>query len=385
MAGTSMSNKTARGGRGATTKAAMANNKKKLEESSTIPMDADKSLSLGDAFLFAMLCIVGMPVEVQVRDGSVYSGVFHTADASSGVVLRKAKKITDGKRSTNVPLGSFVDSLVILSEDFVQIVVKDFALPSEKSIKNLNNPAQTVEKVNNESSKTSIKESKLNPSARSFSPAIPKPRPAPPVISSPPDIRSSPVVGSSPVGNQFYIPSIKTSGSPPVVPNFGTYSIVPNHRPFITEKPILYNNSFVPTNGAIPIPFPQPILGCENTRGQPIGVVNQFRPVNFAPNYLTPNPSTVLAPRPSPVMCVHPITQGAIQGPTLVSNPMLNPYQTTLQKFQGPPPICMTPQLVLNPNRPLMVPNPIQFAHNFGPFRPIIVPNGPGYLPTNFA
>lgn len=34
---------------------------------------------LNEALLFATICIIGMPVDVHVRDGSVYSGTFHTA------------------------------------------------------------------------------------------------------------------------------------------------------------------------------------------------------------------------------------------------------------------------------------------------------------------
>lgn len=39
---------------------------------------------LSNALLFATLCIVGLPVDVLVKDGSVYSGVFHTACLQDG-------------------------------------------------------------------------------------------------------------------------------------------------------------------------------------------------------------------------------------------------------------------------------------------------------------
>lgn len=35
--------------------------------------------SFSDALLFATMCIVGLPVDVHARDGSIYSGIFHTA------------------------------------------------------------------------------------------------------------------------------------------------------------------------------------------------------------------------------------------------------------------------------------------------------------------
>ena len=40
---------------------------------------SSSSSSLSDALLFATICFVGLPVDVHVKDGSVFSGIFHTA------------------------------------------------------------------------------------------------------------------------------------------------------------------------------------------------------------------------------------------------------------------------------------------------------------------
>ena len=40
--------------------------------------------SLAEALLLATVCMVGLPVEVQVRDGSAYAGVLHTACVDDG-------------------------------------------------------------------------------------------------------------------------------------------------------------------------------------------------------------------------------------------------------------------------------------------------------------
>lgn len=40
--------------------------------------------SIADALLLATVCMVGLPVEVRVRDGSTYSGVLHTACVDAG-------------------------------------------------------------------------------------------------------------------------------------------------------------------------------------------------------------------------------------------------------------------------------------------------------------
>lgn len=39
--------------------------------------------SLSEPLLFTTMFIVGLPVDVHVKDGSVYSGIFHTASAHS--------------------------------------------------------------------------------------------------------------------------------------------------------------------------------------------------------------------------------------------------------------------------------------------------------------
>lgn len=39
----------------------------------------NNSSSLSEALLFATMCIIGLPVDVYVKDGSVYSGIFYTA------------------------------------------------------------------------------------------------------------------------------------------------------------------------------------------------------------------------------------------------------------------------------------------------------------------
>ncbi|RCV35512.1 hypothetical protein SETIT_7G245600v2 [Setaria italica] len=87
--------------------------------------------SLAEALLLATVCMVGLPVEVQVRDGSAYAGVLHTAcvDDGYGVVLKKAKKIANGKGDANLLLGAFVDTLVVHPDDLVQVIAKGLTLP----------------------------------------------------------------------------------------------------------------------------------------------------------------------------------------------------------------------------------------------------------------
>lgn len=58
----------------------MACRKGALREEGKIRNDAAAAAAaLGDALLFATMCIIGMTVEVHAKDGSVFSGIFHTA------------------------------------------------------------------------------------------------------------------------------------------------------------------------------------------------------------------------------------------------------------------------------------------------------------------
>ncbi|XP_059444988.1 polyadenylate-binding protein-interacting protein 4 isoform X1 [Corylus avellana] len=82
------------------------------------------SSSLSEALIFATLCIIGLPVDVHVKDGSVYSGIFHTASVEDeyGIVLKNVTMTKKGKSKSNVGNGVVIDTLVIFSGDLVQVV-----------------------------------------------------------------------------------------------------------------------------------------------------------------------------------------------------------------------------------------------------------------------
>lgn len=65
----------------------MACRKGELREEGKFRNDA--AAALGDALLFTTMCIIGMAVDVHAKDGSVYSGIFHTAsvDKDYGLFL----------------------------------------------------------------------------------------------------------------------------------------------------------------------------------------------------------------------------------------------------------------------------------------------------------
>ncbi|CAH9052497.1 unnamed protein product [Cuscuta epithymum] len=89
--------------------------------------------AVSDVLLLTTMCIVGLPVDVHVKDGSIYSGIFHTAcvDNNYAIVLKKATMVKKGSKEANVTSGNVIETLVILSEDLAQVVAKGITLPSD--------------------------------------------------------------------------------------------------------------------------------------------------------------------------------------------------------------------------------------------------------------
>ncbi|XP_024531843.1 polyadenylate-binding protein-interacting protein 4 isoform X3 [Selaginella moellendorffii] len=90
--------------------------------------------------LYLTMCLVGQFVEVQLKDGSVFSGIFHTAnmDKDFGVVLKMARltKEAGGKSGKGDAVKQAArkpptKSLIIYAKDLVQIDAKDVSLTGE--------------------------------------------------------------------------------------------------------------------------------------------------------------------------------------------------------------------------------------------------------------
>ncbi|KAG8043562.1 hypothetical protein GUJ93_ZPchr0458g22646 [Zizania palustris] len=326
----------------------------------TKPPPAAATPALGEALLLATVCMVGLPVEVQVRDGSAYAGVFHTAcvDGGYGVVLKKARKITNGEGDGNISLGNFVDTLVILPDDLVQVIAKDFSFPtkdvcvapvcdtvaasasvktqtsrvkdlSKSKIENVS-PLKQVKKCNmpdQESdisigkgpplscngilssaivgskdgnvtssvlttptvtstvkislpassatknvmlSKTTAKESKLNPCARVFSPSF---------------VSSRPVLAAAPSINPNYI-SNSVTGAPTGVSVFETNSVPGGSS--LSSKVVHYGN-LPPANYAIPPQYIQSAMRHNVARLDPARIGTPYHPMQVRPAYISPS------------------------------------------------------------------------------------------------
>ncbi|GAA0149728.1 RNA metabolism protein [Lithospermum erythrorhizon] len=82
-----------------------------------------------ERLVYLTTCFIGHNVEVQVMNGSVYSGIFHATNAEDfGIILKMAQLIKDGSRGakSNSDLFNKPPSkvLIIPSEELVQVIAK---------------------------------------------------------------------------------------------------------------------------------------------------------------------------------------------------------------------------------------------------------------------
>eukprot|EP01102_Stenamoeba_stenopodia_P008534 TRINITY_DN245_c0_g1_i3.p1 TRINITY_DN245_c0_g1~~TRINITY_DN245_c0_g1_i3.p1 ORF type:complete len:236 (+),score=70.91 TRINITY_DN245_c0_g1_i3:225-932(+) len=78
--------------------------------------------------LYVTLNLIGHIVEVQVKDGSIFEGVFHAVKTDSyGVVLKLARK----KDPNAVTLPSPIETLLIPGSELVQVIAKDINFVEE--------------------------------------------------------------------------------------------------------------------------------------------------------------------------------------------------------------------------------------------------------------
>ncbi|KAL5757417.1 hypothetical protein ACOSP7_020028 [Xanthoceras sorbifolium] len=88
-----------------------------------------------DRLLYVMTSLIGLPVEVHVKNGSIYSGIFHAKsnDKDFGVVLKMAQLIKDGTLRGQKAIAESVikapsKTLIIPTNELVQVIAKDVAV-----------------------------------------------------------------------------------------------------------------------------------------------------------------------------------------------------------------------------------------------------------------
>lgn len=109
-------------------------------------MEVDAGAEIGDGgketlnhhLVYLTACLIGQFVEVLLKSGSIYSGVFHTANAEKGygIVLKVARLVRDGSSRGKLEAAKDlarrpVNTLIISAKDLVQITAKDVPVTKE--------------------------------------------------------------------------------------------------------------------------------------------------------------------------------------------------------------------------------------------------------------
>ncbi|KAK1360285.1 polyadenylate-binding protein-interacting protein 3-like [Heracleum sosnowskyi] len=88
-----------------------------------------------ERLLYLTTCLVGHPVEVQVINGSVFSGIFHATDADRdfGIVLKMARLMKTGSSNGQADIFNSVNkpptrTLIIPARELVQVMAKGVSL-----------------------------------------------------------------------------------------------------------------------------------------------------------------------------------------------------------------------------------------------------------------
>ncbi|GMJ14227.1 CTC-interacting domain 4 [Hibiscus trionum] len=90
-----------------------------------------------DRLVYLTTCLIGHTVEVHVKNGSIYTGIFHATDAEKdfGIILKMARMIKEGTLQGNKAVSEFVSKaptkiLIIPAKELVQVIAKDVAVTS---------------------------------------------------------------------------------------------------------------------------------------------------------------------------------------------------------------------------------------------------------------
>lgn len=88
-----------------------------------------------DCLMYLATCLIGHPVEVHTKNGSVFTGIFHATDGEKdfGIILTMARLIRDGTLRGEKATAEFVSkapskTLIIPGKELVQLLAKDVAV-----------------------------------------------------------------------------------------------------------------------------------------------------------------------------------------------------------------------------------------------------------------
>lgn len=86
-----------------------------------------------DRLVYLATCLIGHPVQVQVKNGSTYSGIFHANDKDFAIVLKMAHLLKEGsfklhKFAPDFFIDGLTKTMVIPAKDLVHVTAKEVAL-----------------------------------------------------------------------------------------------------------------------------------------------------------------------------------------------------------------------------------------------------------------
>ncbi|XP_058108537.1 polyadenylate-binding protein-interacting protein 3-like isoform X2 [Magnolia sinica] len=91
-----------------------------------------------DRLVYVTTCFIGHHVEVQMKNGSIFSGIFHamSTEKDFGIILKMARLTKDGSSRGQKPIPDSVikapsKTLIIPSKEYVQVIAKDLALTAD--------------------------------------------------------------------------------------------------------------------------------------------------------------------------------------------------------------------------------------------------------------
>ncbi|XP_009372375.2 polyadenylate-binding protein-interacting protein 3 isoform X1 [Pyrus x bretschneideri] len=87
-----------------------------------------------DRLVYMTTCLIGHNVEVQVKNGSVYYGIFHATNAEKdfGIILKMARMIKDGLVCGQESVSKAPSkTLIIPAKELVQVIAKDVSITRE--------------------------------------------------------------------------------------------------------------------------------------------------------------------------------------------------------------------------------------------------------------
>ncbi|KAF8388763.1 hypothetical protein HHK36_025443 [Tetracentron sinense] len=91
-----------------------------------------------DRLIYLTTSLIGQHVEVQVKNGSIFSGIFHATNAETdfGIILKMARLTKDGPFRGQKPISDFVSkapskTLIIPAKDLVQVIAKGVSVTED--------------------------------------------------------------------------------------------------------------------------------------------------------------------------------------------------------------------------------------------------------------